>query len=190
MASAVSICSNALLMLGSSAIASFDASEGEFAVAAGNMWPSARDAIIRANLWHCAIKRVILAPMSDAPAFEFKYQYQIPSDCLRVLSIGVDYAPRHKIEGNKILTDQDSCALTYLYRNDDVGAWDSGLVDVMTAYMASLLAYTVTRSASMAQLMQAEYLRRLRVARSSDSMQGTKEPMTYSSPLIAIRGTR
>lgn len=191
MASATSICSNALLMLGASPINDLVAEEGEQAVLALNLFESARDTVIRSHNWSSCIKRVILAPLAAEPVYAtpvFGYQYQIPSDCLRVLSVGDYYQVEHKIEGNKILANNSSLPVRYLYRNDDVGSWDAGLVDVMTAYMAAQMAYPITRSASMMQAKQQEYLMTLRRARAADSQQGTSDPLAYSSPLLAVRG--
>lgn len=46
-----------------------------------------RDALLRQHPWNCALFRASLAMMSDAPAFGWKYQYQVPADCLRVLPL-------------------------------------------------------------------------------------------------------
>lgn len=191
MASATSICSNALLMLGASPINDLTAEEGEQAVLALNLFESARDTVIRSHTWSSCIKRVLLAPLVAEPVVTtpiFGYQFQIPSDCLRVLSVGDYYICDHKIEGNKILANNSSLPIRYLYKNDDVGSWDAGLVDVMTAYMAAQMAYPITRSASMMQAKQQEYIMASRRARASDSQQGTSDPLTYSSPLLAVRG--
>ena len=61
MATAVSICSNALLMLGDNPINSFDESATpgglDRARIADNLWPSTRNSILRSHPWNCAIKR-------------------------------------------------------------------------------------------------------------------------------------
>lgn len=189
MASQVSICSNALLMLGDRPINDLVPEEGDRAILALNLFPDVRDAVLRAHTWDCAIKRETLAPLSTAPAFGWSYRFQLPVDCLRVISIGSmdsDNAD-HKIEGRQVLTDQPSIYLRYVFRNENVESWDAGLVSVVTAAMARDMAYPITRSAAMRDTMQNEYLLRLRMQRAADSLQGTPDQIN-SSPFISVRG--
>ena len=66
MATKVSICSNALLLLGDKTINSLD--EGtDRASLASNLYDSVRDSLLRSHPWNCAVKRVILAPDTETP---------------------------------------------------------------------------------------------------------------------------
>lgn len=167
----VQICSNALLLLGAQTINSFDDST-ERATLCGNLWANARDGVLRAHPWNCAIKRVSLAPDATAPDFDYGYQFTLPGDCLRVLSCGRDGEPQaYEIEGRKILSDENPIYLRYVYRLEDVASWDSMLVEAMTAYMAWKLAYPITKSASEAQVKEGEYGALLRLARTVDGQE-------------------
>ena len=67
MASPVSICSNALILLGDKPIASFtDGSKA--AQVAANLYPDAKRDFLRGHPWNAAIKRATLAPMLVAMA--------------------------------------------------------------------------------------------------------------------------
>lgn len=189
MASATSICSNALLMLGADPINDLDASEGDRAILALNLWPSSRDSIIRAHMWDCCIKRETLAPLAAAPVYGWAYQYQIPADCLRLIGIGpVDgYAVNHKVEGRTILADHNPLLVRYLFKNENVETWDAGMVSYAEAYMASLMAWPIQKDRGLAADMRNLAAQLLRQARGADAQQGVPDAI-LSSPLLEVRG--
>lgn len=186
--SKVQICSNALLMLGAQPINSFD-DESDRALLVSNLWPNARDAILRAHPWNCAIKRVSLAPSVTAPAFDYAYQFDLPGDCLRVLSIGEKGAPvSYEIEGRKVLTDESELLLRHIYRNDDIPSWDALLVEAAEAYMAFTCAYPITKSASEQDVMAKLWELKLRQARTIDGQENPPEEAGDFPLLNARRG--
>jgi hypothetical protein len=76
--------------------------------------------VLRAGLFRCARKRAVITPDAVAPAFEWTYAYSLPSDWLRVVKFNetepqdvVDYL--FEIEGKKLLTDESTCNLVYIY---------------------------------------------------------------------------
>ena len=181
---AVSICSNALLMLGDNPIASFDDGTDR-ARLASNLWDSTRDYVLRRHPWNCAVKRVLLAPDATAPEFDYSYRFLLPGDCLRVLSCGqngerLDYV----VESRYVLADVSSLPLRYIWRNESVSSWDSMLVHAMTRVMRSIFAYPVTESGSLEGLIEQELRDVLREARAVD---GQEEPgfALDDSPLYA-----
>jgi len=102
-ATPVSICSNALLMLGDTPISSFDGST-KVASLADALYDSTRDSILRVHPWNCAVKRVTLNPDAEAPAFDFARQFTLPGDFLRTLQVGDRAArPDFRHEGRRIL---------------------------------------------------------------------------------------
>ena len=107
--SAVSICSNALLLLGDKPIDSFDVDNDRTRLVA-NLYEMKRDRVLRAHSWNCATKRVILSPDTDGPPFGWGYQFTLPNDWLRTLSVGEDgQEDDYAIEGRKILMDSNVC---------------------------------------------------------------------------------
>lgn len=188
MASQVSITSNALLMLGAQAISAVDEDNDRARLAAG-LFPEVRDQLLRSHFWNCAIKRVTLAADSDAPAFDYLYQFTLPSDWLRVCSCGqygteIDY----RIEGRKLLCDDSTAYLTYVYRNEDCDTWDTMLVHAMTLSMAARMAYAVTQSASLEQVRFAELQQFMKQARACDGQDNPPETMGDFRLLAAWHG--
>lgn len=185
-ATPVSICSNALLLLGDAPIADF-AEDSDKARLASNLWPTARDHVLRSHPWNCAIKRVVLSPDVTAPAFDFSQAFTLPSDWLRTLSVGeIGERPSYKIEGRKILMNDTVCKLRYVFRNETPATWDSMLVWTMTGVMRSLFAYPITQSGSLEELIDRVLEQMMKKARSVDGQED--EPEAFDeSPLLAAR---
>lgn len=185
--SAVSICSNALLQLGDRPIDSFEANDDRTRLVA-NLYEMKRDRVLRLHPWNCAIKRVVLSPESEPPAFEWAYQFQLPADWLRTLSVGEtdDHQTDYAQEGRKILADTNVLKLRYIYRNTVEATWDALLVEAMTQVMVATLAYAVTKSTSKQQLEAAIIKDVLKTARAVDGQEGTPETLG-DFPLLANR---
>ncbi|MCE1001834.1 hypothetical protein [Pseudomonas sp. NMI1173_11] len=173
MATGVSICSNALLMLGAQTINDFqDQLNLDRAKLCANLYPSQRDSILRAHPWNCCIKRQVLAPLAATPAFGYSTAFELPADCLRVLEVGtgglqIDYL----VEGRTIQADTMVLELRYVFRNENESTWDSHLIDLMTAAMAAVLAYPVTQSTSERDSREAKLTQLFRQAKAADGQE-------------------
>lgn len=186
MTSSVSICSNALIRLGDKPISSFEDGT-DAANACANLYPEVRDALLRAHTWDCAKKRVLLAPLTEPPLFDYAYQYQLPPDWMRTIQIGqrgcsLDYM----IESQRILTDATSLPLVYVFKNTVESTWDGLLIDVMTAAMTSVLAYPITQSASEEQVKEAKFQTTFKQAKAVNGQDGPGETLG-DFPLLVNR---
>lgn len=188
-ATPVSICSNALLMLGEAPLSSFD-DDSDRARLAANLWPTARDYVLRRHPWNCAIKRLTLNPDAEAPDSDYARKFTLPGDCLRVLSVGQQYeVVDYRIESGKILCDEATLVLRYIWRNENTASWDAGLVWGMTLVMRAVFAYSTTQSASMEQLVETVLRQVLKEARAVDGTEDRPEPMD-DNPLMWARNSQ
>lgn len=184
--SPVSICSNALLMLGAQTISDF-AENNDRARLASNLYPTVRDSVLRSHPWNCAVKRVVLSPDVATPAFDWAFQFTLPSDFIRTLSVGEDGCEdTFKIENGKVLSDNDPCYLRYIFRNENVATWDDMLVEAMQLTMASRMAYATTQSAALRDSVASELLRFMQRARAVDG-QDESSSTVGDSPLLNSR---
>lgn len=189
MASVVDICSAALVSLGAQPISSLSDSTDR-ARACASLWPIVRDDVLRDHPWNCAIKRTQLAALSDAPAYDYAYQFVLPADFLRVVSVGADgYEEDHKIEGGKILADSSPLKLRYVYRNEAAETYDSQLTQAMVLAMSARLAYAITQSSGMESQRADMYARHMQRARAIDGQDDPPQTLG-DSPLIASRFSR
>lgn len=183
----VSICSNALLMVGDRPISSFTEANSDRARLVANLWESTRDYVLRKHPWNCATKRVVLSPESTAPAFDYAYQFLLPGDWLRTLSVGYPGEREcFKMEGGKILMDSNVCRLRYIWRNDNPATWDATLIFAMTRVMAALVAYPITQSGTTEQLIEVTLREVLREARAIDGQEDINDALD-DSPLMDAR---
>lgn len=114
--SEVTIVNTALTLLGEGRIMSLT-DNTKPAREAKAIYAPTRDHLLGAYNWSFAKDRISLPSLAAAPAFGFSLQYQLPTDCLRVVMVGDYYAGLDlsdyrnspdfpfEIEGRKILTD-------------------------------------------------------------------------------------
>ena len=180
MASEVDICNSALNAVGASNIISLteDSKAGRIC---NQRYPFVRDNVFRAHPWNCLINRVELAQDTDTPAWEFAYQYTLPTApyCLRVLEMeGEENGIEYKIEGRKLITDEGTVKIRYLARVTDPNEYDVNLVETLAAAMAAEIAYPLVNRASLAAQMLEIYRLKLSEARFIDATEGTPYDIT------------
>lgn len=180
--SPVSICSNALLDLGAQSISDFTENTDRAKIVA-NIYPSARDDLLREHVWKFAIKRTLLAPDVDKPAFGYSYAYTLPADFLEAITVNYGYYPDYTIENGKILTNENSIALRYIYQNVDVTTYDATFIKLLTLMIKSKIAYSVTQSTSLAEAIKQEFIYELRSAKAIDGQQVPPETLGFSTLL-------
>lgn len=181
MSSDVSICSNALVMLGQTPFSSFEEPKPHVRAAA-NLYPSVRDSVLRLHPWNCATERVILAPIANAPAFDFAYQFQLPGDWLRTIQVGYKGEPlEYRSERQRLLANVTALPLVYCFRNTVEDSWSTNLIHIMELAMAAKLAYTVTASTSLRDSHRDEFARELKVAKAVDGQDDPPEEFSAGS---------
>lgn len=190
MATEVSICSAALTLLGDAPIASLGEPDNMRATLCANIYPDAKLDVLRAHPWNCLTARVVLSPMSEAPDFEWGYQFALPGDCLRVLSVGYDGQPEdYRLEQNTIMARSNVLRLLY-QQNLGEGRWDANLVSLMVKRMVMDLAYPITKSTSLAELKAREYEIAFKRARAVDGQENPPEDWSSSSLIASRFGAR
>lgn len=183
MSSVIQIANRALTKLGSARITSID-DDVKAARSVKSCFEDLRDDELRAYRWQFAMKRTSLAALSTAPAFGYLYQYQVPSDFLRIDMcddrypstimdnyIGTEYLD-WILEGNKILTDIDApLKLRYIARIEDPNQWDVNFREALACRIAAELAEDLTQSNQKRQLAWEEYKIAINKAIKSNSIE-------------------
>lgn len=176
-------------MLGDKPITSFDEvfTNSDRAILCNAFYPQVRDEVLRAHPWNCAKVRVQLVAEVAIPLYGFSYQYLLPVDpyCLKVLDVNDDLDAVWKIEGRKLLTDEDTVQITYTGRVD-VGTFDVLLISAISRRLAAQLAYPITSKSNLFEAMWKAYEIVLSEARSVDSQEGTP-PTLSCDDLINVR---
>ncbi len=178
MASVVDICNSALNQIGASNIISLT-EDSKAARICNQRYEFIRDSVFRAHPWNALITRRTLSPDATAPTFEFDNAFTLPTDpyCLRVISLDF-HDIIHRVEGRKILCNEDTLNLVYVGRVEDVNQYDMLLIESIAAALAADLAYPLVGSTSLAQEMRAVYQEKLKEARFVDATEGTPASIT------------
>ena len=157
--SALSICSDALLLLGAEPISSFTEGTDE-ASTCDSLYPNIRDQALSIYPWSFAFKKVQLARLTSTPTNEYKYEYQLPSDRLSApravynsASVGANVITSYKIMGSKLLTNEELIYVDYLYSvtESEMPVW---FVQLLKYIMAWHLSVPITDQVDKAQYWQ------------------------------------
>lgn len=119
-----------------------------------------RDSLLREYLWKFARKRLVLAPLSSGPTFDGGNYFQIPEDCLRVVSPGDTYKQsygRWFVEGDKIVANTDTFNLVYISQVTDTSLFDPCFVQAFAAKLAYEIAMPLTQDQGLKNQLDKEF---------------------------------
>ena len=170
MASVVQICNSALNQLGAASITALT-DNSKNARLCNERYAVVRDAVFRSHPWNSLIKRQQLAQTTNTPAYGFSYEFALPSDCLRVLGLDA-YNSDYKVEGRKILCNEQSIKIIYIAQETDPNEMDVLLRETISAGLAADIAYAITANLQVSKLMQEKYQFKLSEARHADASEG------------------
>jgi len=171
----VSLCNEVLIGLGARPIASFNENTDE-ALACSNLYPTSRDDLLSRHDWSCAVKRVILSPDSEPPAFGYSQAFSLPGDYIRVLGVSetghfARWLDDYRIESGKILCNCNPVGLHYIWRNDVVATWPAGLIDLFKFRLRWALAYAITRDSGLEAAAQQVFMQQLMLYKGQTSQE-------------------
>ena len=174
-AGAVSICNEALSLLGANTITDFTDNTKE-AELVNHFYYSAIEQTLRDHDWSFAVKRSPeLARLFGQPEFGYNYRYQLPSDCLRVISTNI-HGAEYEIEGEALLTDETGVKIKYICLVLDVSCFDALFRRMLVMRLAADLAYPLTKRRSKEEELILLYERALGKAKSKDIKEARNLP--------------
>lgn len=196
----LTICSDAMIMLGAAPISSF-AEATDAAKVADRLYDDIRDMMIQQYDWSWSVKKIKLARLEAAPLNEWKYAYALPGDILgdpKALfdsgAVGARPVREWEVYGTSIFCNYENVYIDYQYRVLE-SLMPSYFVRVLKAALASAFAVPVTDSTGKADYFQAiafgpaaENMRGglMRVAMNID---GSRPPQSFEDfALVAVRG--
>ena len=157
----LSICSDALIMLGASPLSSF--SDGtDAAQICDRLYDDLKDSLIASYPWSWSFKKVQLAQLAETPINEWKYYYQLPGDRLSGVravfnSSASGMRPIQRgweILQDRLMTSEDQIWIDYQYSPTEA-LLPTYFVLLLKYAMAADIAETVTD-----QITKADYFER------------------------------
>lgn len=194
----VAIANRALQKLGAGSITSFtDGSTQAREVTI--CYEILRDAELRRRKWRFSLARVELPELADAPTFGYDAAFQLPGDCLKVISVG-DYAPGldlselraslddadYAIEGRTILTNLGApLRVRYVRRVEDPAQFDAAFVESFACRLAAEMAEALTQSNTKREAAWGEYRIAIREAVQAAAIESPPQSVSDDSWLIS-----
>jgi hypothetical protein len=155
----VSICSDALILLGAKPISSFNDGTDE-SNTCDRLYPDTRDMTIMLYPWSFAYKKVKLSRLITTPTTEWEYEYQLPGDRLgnpRAVfkSNNANERPMKEWEilGDKVMTNEQEVYIDYPFQTPEF-SMPQYFVQLLKYQMAWHLAYPITEQAEKTQYWQ------------------------------------
>ena len=185
-----SINNQALAKLGATEITSIDDDTTGNAIKCRAIYENVRDSLLRTYVWNCAIERAELALLSTTPEFGYSYEYTLPAApyCLRVLEMDGGY--EFKVEGRKLLTDQETCKIRYIKRITNPTELDALFVRVIVCDLASQLAVSITQSKTLKERLDLELKTLLLEAEMADAMEGLEDEQDEATDDLWVEAGR
>lgn len=183
MASAIDICSSALVLIGTNPINSFT-EPGAGARVASQLYESTLLRYLTDYYWGFATKKQSLNKLSQEPLNQYKYAYQKPSDLLAVITVRPVQTP-YSVVGDFIYSDQSSLDIDYLFRPDDT-EMPAYFTKALEYKLAADFALAITNNNSLNQTYEAKAQNEFAHARSIDARNAPPIPL-LSSPFTDAR---
>jgi hypothetical protein len=196
MLSMVAIGNSALAKLGAGFVIDFD-DESKAARALKEAFPRVRDAMLRSHIWSFSLASAQLAALISVPLFQYKVQYQLPADLLRLVQVGDCYvglnlanyinAPdaEYRIEGRMLLSaiyvNTGPLDIRYVRRVTDTTLWDSLFDEAMACKLAVEISNTLTQSDTLKELAGKEFKAVLAQAARANALELPPVPIASSS---------
>jgi len=158
----LSICSDALILLGASPISSF--TEGsDAAQACDRLYPDLRDTMLSTYVWSWTLKKSQIARLSADPINEWEYAYQLPGDMLSgVLAVfetsGTNERSRRygwEVYGDQLYTNMETAFIDYQATISET-KMPNYFVRLLRTALAGELAIVVTDQAAKADYFRAQ----------------------------------
>lgn len=199
MSSQLDICNLALTFLGAAPIVNLSDNNNR-AQTLSLLYTQVRDAELRKHTWRFSIKRDAMSALVSVPASgPYSQQFQVPSDCLKVLMVGdswpsadmSDYrtAPTtddYSVEGDKILSNLPApLSIRYVRQVTDTGLYDPAFVIMFAAMMAWKGCEKITQSTDKRKLAQNEYDEALNAAMRANAIEKVPEFPADSSWILS-----
>lgn len=179
--SSISIASNALLLLGSQPLSSFEEGSSQ-ATIASNLYEGSYLSTLTNHRWRFATKIAQLARLSAAPMNGYTYAFQIPSDCIYVIKPSTtDY----EVYGSLLYANEMALTLEYTYRVDE-SKLPPYFTKMLEFFLAAQFAIPLAGSIDKGTYYTRLYEDQLKRAKFTDSSQRPPDSI-YDSPYITER---
>ena len=144
----VDICNLALDYLNVDPISTITDPTDKIGKLCARWYDNTRKSVLRMHTWNFAMKRATLAKDTAAPLHGYTTQYTLPSDYIRIVSVGEDNCYQdYGLEGRKLLlndTDSTGLKIRYVYNSLNVEQYDPLFVELFALSLAYNISYPLS----------------------------------------------
>jgi len=142
-------------------ITNIESNTDSVAVVMNDQYDHALELLLEEHRWNFAGKRVTLTKVSDAPPFGWDYQYQLPSDIIRLRDVNgedVEASSRlYTVEGDKLLTNDKTVTITYTGKVTDTNLFSPSFIESLAFKLASITCGRLTGDSDLAIALDRQY---------------------------------
>lgn len=151
-------------------------------------YPLMRDLVLRSHPWKFARGRAALSPLDPKPDnfWEFRYVYQLPADCLRIIETNLGEFAHWDTEDTYFLCNESTATIKYIRQITNVTKYEANFVEVLAWFIAADIAYALAQNVSLKQAMEMGRDKALAPARSFNAQQGSP-PRVAADGLNVVR---
>ena len=187
--SPLDICSRSLILIGAEPISSFDDGSTE-ALVCVNLYEDLVRTSLTNTRWRFATNQQVLNRLTNEPTGRYDQAYQLPTDSIMVHALTVnDNNIDYQLYGDKAFANTSTADVViadYTFRVSEIH-FPSYFTIAVTFSLAVVLATSIARDASLAQLMSVRADGAMAKARSLDSQQQTTRVLETTRFLTARR---
>ncbi len=170
--SEVSICNDALILIGGTRISSLaeDTKQGQLC---NEQYSKVRDQLLNSHPWNFALYRKELSAEPELPTgwYDWTYAYTIPADVLRILDLDDTEASWAK-ENTYIFTNYSPVSIRYIKKITETGRFPPHFDKALAHALALNIIYALTQSSTLVAGFKDIADLAIREARSFDSQEG------------------
>lgn len=179
MAQKIEIISNAMILIGANPISSL--TEGTEGLVANALYENTYRGLLASHSWRFATRQRQLSRLTEKPLQDYDYQYQLPSDCITVVT-ALD-GQNYEIYGDKLYSNSAEVFIDYRYRVEET-LLPSHFLLTLQFLLAAQFAIPITENTARAQIYVGLYEQELKRAKYIDSSSRPSDPI--QSPLTSI----
>lgn len=158
------ICNQALGRIGSPHVMDINDANSKSARVCKETFELAVREVAKSGDWNCLKKRLALGRLTEAPAFEWTYQFQLPANFISLVELnGVEVTgmlgEMWEIEGDRLMTDAAEAKVRFIGYDEETHKWDPLFVNAVVVLLASKIALPIRQDDSLAQALLSEYQR-------------------------------
>lgn len=180
MASWVGIANAALSKIGSQPITALTQANTR-ARLCNERLPEVFKIVLESHFWACAKKQITLSPLADPPVFGWSAAFQLPVDYLRIKSL--EDSPPYEIVGKRILSNEATLELTYIYAISDPTQVDTQLSEAVALYLAKDICVRLTEDQGKRDDLDRQYQQMVKRAKTVDSQGSYDQQLDVDSAI-------